>query len=77
MPKKQKPPGMEKWTWEEIRCGRKMSKSEKRMRRIAKGFGATERQNGSIKHSAESAFVCGLVIVLMILLAILAECSHR
>jgi hypothetical protein len=77
MPRKQKPPGMENWTWEEIRSGRKISKSEKRMRRIAKGFGATERQDGSIKHTGESALVCGLVVALMILIAVVAECSRR
>ena len=54
-----------------------MSKSEKRMRRIGKASGATERQDGSIKHTGENALVCGLVVALMILIALLAECSRR
>jgi hypothetical protein len=48
MPRKQKPPGMENWTWSEINLGRRMSKGEKRMRRMAKAFGATEGQDGKI-----------------------------
>ena len=43
-----KPPGYEKWTWGEIRAGRKMSKSEKRMRRLGKNLGATEDESGNI-----------------------------
>jgi hypothetical protein len=77
MPRKRKPPGMEKWTWEEIRSGRKISKSEKRMRRMAKGFGATERRDGSLEHTWGSAFACGFVIALLFILAMLAECSGK
>ncbi len=44
-----KPPGMEKWTWDEINARRKMSKSEKRTRRMAVAFGATKRTDGSIQ----------------------------
>jgi len=49
MPRRQKPPGLEKWTWAEIRAGRKMSKGEKRMRRIAKSFGGVEDKQGNIR----------------------------
>jgi hypothetical protein len=49
MPRQQKPPGMEKWTWPEIRAGRRMSKSEKRFRRLAKHMGATEKPDGNIQ----------------------------
>jgi hypothetical protein len=48
MPRKQKPPGMEKWTWDEINAGRKMSKAEKRGRRMAVAFGATKEPDGKI-----------------------------
>ncbi len=49
MPRRQKPPGMEKWTWDEINAGRKMSKSEKRTRRLAVSLGATKAPDGRIQ----------------------------
>ncbi|AGA29240.1 tellurite resistance TerB family protein [Singulisphaera acidiphila] len=42
--RRQKPPGYEKWTWVEIEAGRRMSKQEKRLRRIAKSLNAHQRQ---------------------------------
>ncbi len=49
MARRIKPPGYEKWTWDEINAGRKMSKSEKRTRRLAFAFGGTKRTDGSIQ----------------------------
>lgn len=49
MARRQKPPGMEKWTWDEINLGRKMSKAEKRGRRMAIAFGATKKEDGQIE----------------------------
>jgi len=49
MGRRQKPPGMEKWTWDEINAGRKMSKGEKRARRLAVAFGATKEPDGRIQ----------------------------
>jgi hypothetical protein len=49
MPRKQKPPGKEKWTWDEINQGRKMSKTEKRYRRLAVNLGATKHDDGRIE----------------------------
>lgn len=49
MPRRQKPPGMEKWTWDEIKAGRKMSKAEKRSRRLAVSLGATKAKDGRIQ----------------------------
>lgn len=49
MPRQRKPPGKEKWTWDEIKAGRKMSKSEKRTRRLAVGLGATKHEDGRIE----------------------------
>ena len=47
-PRGPKPPGQEKWTWEEIRLGHRLSKSSKRIRRMARSLGATEDENGRI-----------------------------
>ena len=49
MAMRQKPPGMEKWTWDEINARRKMSKSEKRYRRLAENMGATKGDKGEIQ----------------------------
>ena len=54
MPRRKKPPGMEKWTWDEINSGRKMSKHEKRTRRLAVSFGATKAPDGRIQPPAFS-----------------------
>jgi hypothetical protein len=54
MPSKRKPPGFEKWTWDEINAGRKMSKGEKRSRRLAISLGATKRSDGQIQRPALS-----------------------
>ena len=48
MPRRRKPPGYEKWTWDEINAGRKMSKGEKRSRRLAVSLGATKDSRGEI-----------------------------
>jgi len=39
----------EKWTWDEINSGRKMSKAEKRPRRLAVSLGAMEAPDGRIQ----------------------------
>lgn len=75
MPRQQKPPGMEKWTWPEIRAGRRMSKSEKRIRRLAKHMGATEKPDGSIQPpSAEDnpayyLLFGGLLLLMFVIIA--------
>lgn len=76
MPRKQKPPGFEKWTWEEIRCGRKLSKGEKRVRRIAKGFGATEKKDGNLEHTPESFFVILMLFLVSVLCFVVGQCSE-
>ncbi|WP_165253606.1 hypothetical protein [Paludisphaera soli] len=48
MPRRQKPPGYEKWTWDEINQGRKMSKTGKRIRRLDVGLGASKDARGNI-----------------------------
>jgi hypothetical protein len=40
---------MEKWTWDEINMGRRMSKAEKRGRRLAVSMGASKRADGTIQ----------------------------
>ena len=51
---RQKPPGMEKWTWDEINSGRKMSKGEKKYRSLAVTLGATKAADGRIQPPAAS-----------------------
>jgi hypothetical protein len=52
MPRRQKPPGYEKWTWDEINACRKISKGEKRSRRLAVSLGATKSDRGQIQPPA-------------------------
>jgi hypothetical protein len=77
MARKNKPPGMEKWTWEEIRAGRKMPKGEKRVRRMAKSLGATEKSGGELEHTTGSVLAIVGLFVLMLGVALLAECGKR
>lgn len=76
--RKQKPPGFEKWTWPEINAGRKMSKTEKRYRRLAKHMGATEGEDGEIvppKFADNPGYYVFFVamIILIILVAVLSK----
>lgn len=72
MPRRPKPPGMEKWTWDEIRLGRRMSKIEKSTGRLAVSLGATKSPEGRI---VPPAFVANptyyLVFIGLIALGIL------
>jgi len=75
MPRKQKPPGYENWTWDEINLGRKLSKAEKRNRRLAQHLGGTKDKNGDI-HAPEGSdsflyyFVFGLLFIMSIVVII-------
>lgn len=74
MPRKPKPPGMEKWTWDEIHAGRRMTKHEKRWRKVARNMAATD-QDGSLKPpSVESNpgyhLYFGAILVMLIVVAI-------
>jgi len=72
MARRQKPEGYEHWTWEEIRVGRRMSKAEKRGRRMAKCFGATEDSAGNIRPpEGEGRAAYFLIYILMAILMIL------
>jgi hypothetical protein len=46
MPRRQKPQGLENWTWDEINSGRKRSKGEKRSRPLTVTLGATKAPDG-------------------------------
>ncbi len=76
MARRQKPPGKENWTWDEINAGRRMSKSEKRWRRAAIDMGATKDSNAKIvppsyEDNAQywHLFV-GILIFMIVLLAV-------
>ncbi len=77
MARPRKPPGKEKWTWAEIRAGRRMSKGEKRARRLAKSFGAEEKPDGELKHTPDSMLACILIFAVLFLVAVVAECSRH
>jgi hypothetical protein len=49
MPRKQKPPGMENWTWDEIRMGQKMTRGQKKARRLVKSLGGQPDENGHLR----------------------------
>ncbi len=74
MPRPKKPPGQEKWTWDEINAGRKMSKTEKRGRRLAVALGATKAPDGRIQpprvedNPQYYAVFIGLLILSLIML---------
>jgi hypothetical protein len=69
MPRRQKPLGKEKWTWDEINQERKMSKTEKRYRNLAVSFGATKSNGGRIipPSAADSPMYYVVFIGLLIL----------
>jgi hypothetical protein len=76
MPRRQKPAGKEKWTWDEINAGRRMSKSEKRYRRMAVNLGATKRDDGSIQpptfgENPHYYFVFGFLVLVLILVLLI------
>lgn len=79
MARRQKPPGQENWTWEEIRVGHRLSKGDKRMRRLAKHMGASERPDGSIQPPplSENPAYYVLFILLFILMIVIALLSGR
>src|SRR5947209_1313243 len=79
MPRRQKPPGKEKWTWDEIRAGRRMSKAEKRTRRLAVSLGATKSPDGRIQPPpfAENPTYYLVFLGLLILCILVAVFSGR
>ena len=83
MPSKPKPPGYEKWTWEEIRVGHRLSKSEKRARRMARHLGATEDVNGRIRPPEKGQtmyylFFGGLLVAMVLMVIFAPEgCSVK
>src|SRR3954466_7756369 len=72
MPRRRKPPGYERWTWAEINAGRRMSKSEKRWRRVAKELNWDQRSDGSSEAPANAVPFLVVIMGLMIFLGILA-----
>ena len=73
MARRQKPPGMEKWTWDEITAGRKMSKAERRGRKLAVSLGATKLDDGRIQPpSFDSNPMYWLVFIGLLMLCVAA-----
>jgi transposase len=52
MPRRTKPPGMEKWTWDEINEGRRMSTYERQYRRLAVRAGSLKSPGGKFETPA-------------------------
>jgi hypothetical protein len=68
MPRRVKPPGKERWTWAEIDAGRRLSKSEKRWRRMGKDFGWAKQPDGSYRAPTEAqpfVLLLGLAMLAM------------
>jgi hypothetical protein len=64
---------MEKWTWDEINAGRKMSKAEKRTRRLAVSLGATKSEDARIQPpSYDSNPMYWFVFIGLLILSVLA-----
>jgi preprotein translocase subunit SecE len=50
MARKPKPPGKEKWTWDEIHMGRKLSRSDKFVVKMARVIEESKDSSGKIVH---------------------------
>ncbi len=82
MPRRQKPPGQEKWTWDEINQGRKMSKTGKQYRNLAVSFGATKSPDGKIVPPSGAAnptyyLVFGGLLLFCLAIALLSALSAK
>ncbi|WP_165253514.1 hypothetical protein [Paludisphaera soli] len=81
MPRRQKPPGYEKWTWDEINQGRKMSKSEKRYRRLGVGLGASKDARGNVTppsyHEAPQFYWVMGGLLVMALIALIVQIAKQ
>lgn len=49
MARKSKPPGKEKWTWDEIRIGRKLDRTQRFHLKMARALEEAKDENGRIK----------------------------
>ena len=72
MPRQRKPPGYERWTWAEINAGRRMNKSEKRWRRVAKELNWDQRPDGNYVAPPHAQPILFIIIALMVVLGVLA-----
>ena len=50
MARKSKPPGKEKWTWDKIRLGKKLSRSDKFVVKMARIIEESKDEHGKIIH---------------------------
>jgi hypothetical protein len=72
MARKSKPPGKEKWTWDEIRKGRKLSRSDKFVVKMARIIQESKDNNGKIIHPKGQEAEKLLTVYAVILLVIVA-----
>lgn len=72
MPRKQKPPGMENWTWDEIRMGQKMSRGQKKARRLVKSLGGETDENGNIRIPEGEGYAANRALAFLLLLFMIA-----
>lgn len=74
MPRREKPPDKERWTWDEINAGRKLSKTEKRWRNLHVSFGATKDSDARIvppKYEDNPRywyFFAGMLVLMLVIL---------
>ncbi len=68
MPRRQKPPGLAKWTWDEINQGRRWTGNEKKWRTRGKQSGWEKKADGSYQMPPEAAFIyIGTIIVIIVI----------
>jgi hypothetical protein len=72
MARRRKPVGFEKWTWNEINAGRKMSKAEKRWNRIGNDLNWDKRPDGSYQAPTHAIPILVVMAILMFGLMIVA-----
>jgi hypothetical protein len=62
---------MENWTWEEIRMGQKMSRGQKKARRLVKSLGGQPDEDGILRiPDGGGKVLAALLLVMMLAMAI-------
>jgi preprotein translocase subunit SecE len=76
MARKSKPPGKEKWTWDAIRMGRKLSRSDKFVVKMARIIEESKDSNGKIIHpkgqeAAKLLTIYAAILLIVILIGLI------
>ena len=76
MARKSKPPGKEKWTWDEIRMGSKLSRSDKFVVKMARIIEESKDSNGKIiqpkgQEAAKLLTIYAAILLIVILIGLI------